>query len=49
MADPIEQEIQKEIADNKILIYGKGTKSAPQCGFTVKRWSSLTNSGTRMS
>ena len=36
MADPIEQEIQKEIADNKILIYGKGTKSAPQCGFTVE-------------
>ena len=36
MADLIEQEIQKEIADNKILIYGKGTKSAPQCGFTVE-------------
>ena len=36
MADPIEQEIEKEITNNKILIYGKGTKAAPQCGFTVE-------------
>jgi len=34
MADPIEQEIQKEISEHKILIYGKGTKSMPMCGFT---------------
>ena len=36
MADPIQEEIQREIQDNKILIYGKGTKAAPQCGFTVE-------------
>ena len=36
MADPIEEEIQREVQDNKILIYGKGTRSAPQCGFTVE-------------
>ncbi|UCE63708.1 MAG: glutaredoxin [Nitrospirota bacterium] len=36
MADLIEQEIKSEIENNKILIYGKGTKSAPQCGFTVE-------------
>ena len=36
MADPIQDEIQKEIQENKILIYGKGTKAAPQCGFTVE-------------
>ena len=36
MGDPIQEEIQKEIKENKILIYGKGTKSAPQCGFTVE-------------
>ena len=36
MADPIEEEIQKEIKDHKILIYGKGTKTAPQCGFTME-------------
>ncbi len=34
MANAVEDEIKKEIADNKILIYGKGTKSMPMCGFT---------------
>jgi monothiol glutaredoxin len=34
MADPIEDEIQQEIKANKILIYGKGTKAMPMCGFT---------------
>jgi len=36
MADPMEEEIQREIKEHKILIYGKGTKAAPQCGFTVE-------------
>jgi monothiol glutaredoxin len=34
MADPIEEEIQQEIKKHKILIYGKGTKALPMCGFT---------------
>jgi monothiol glutaredoxin len=34
MASPIEDEIQQEIKANKILIYGKGTKTMPMCGFT---------------
>ncbi len=34
MADQIETEIQKEISAHKILIYGKGTKAMPMCGFT---------------
>ncbi|MBI3358409.1 MAG: glutaredoxin [Nitrospirae bacterium] len=34
MADPIEEEIKKEISDDKIVIYGKGTKERPMCGFT---------------
>jgi monothiol glutaredoxin len=34
MADPIEAEIAQEIKSHKILIYGKGTKSMPMCGFT---------------
>src|SRR6266540_7561826 len=34
MADPIIDEIQREIKTHKILIYGKGTKAAPMCGFT---------------
>ena len=32
----IDDEIKEEIANNKILIYGKGTKAAPQCGFTAE-------------
>ena len=32
----IDDEIKEEIANNKILIYGKGTKSDPQCGFTAE-------------
>ncbi len=36
MAHPIEEEIQQELQQHKILIYGKGTKTAPQCGFTVE-------------
>jgi len=31
-----DDEIKEEIAQNKVLIYGKGTKTAPQCGFTVE-------------
>ena len=30
----IEDEIKSEIAEHKIIIDGKGTKAAPQCGFT---------------
>ena len=32
----IDDEIKEEVAQNKVLIYGKGTKTAPQCGFTVE-------------
>jgi monothiol glutaredoxin len=36
MSNPIEDVVQKEIEENKILIYGKGTKNAPKCGFTME-------------
>ena len=32
----IEDQIKEEISANKILIYGKGTKAAPKCGFTAE-------------
>ncbi|HEY5648496.1 MAG TPA: glutaredoxin domain-containing protein [Nitrospiria bacterium] len=32
----IETEIKQEIAENTILIYGKGTREEPRCGFTVE-------------
>lgn len=34
MKSVIEEEIEKEISENKIVIYGKGTKAMPMCGFT---------------
>lgn len=34
--DAIRQEIEREVADNKILVYGKGTKDMPRCGFTLE-------------
>jgi monothiol glutaredoxin len=37
MSDPVntlEETIKKETRENTILIYGKGTKEAPRCGFT---------------
>lgn len=36
MSDTIRQDIDKEIAENKILVYGKGTKTMPRCGFTLE-------------
>src|SRR5450631_306882 len=36
MSNAIREQIDKEIADNKVLVYGKGTKDAPRCGFTLE-------------
>jgi monothiol glutaredoxin len=30
------EEIAGELAANRILVYGKGTKNAPRCGFTLE-------------
>ncbi len=35
-AETIQQEITNEIAENTILVYGKGTKDMPRCGFTLE-------------
>ncbi len=34
--DEIRQQIDREIAGNTILVYGKGTKDMPRCGFTAE-------------
>lgn len=34
--DSLQTEIDSEIAANKILVYGKGTKTMPRCGFTLE-------------
>ena len=36
MGKSIEEEVNEEIKKHKILVYGKGTKAAPMCGFTVE-------------
>jgi monothiol glutaredoxin len=35
-AEEIRQEIDREVASNPILVYGKGTKDMPRCGFTLE-------------
>jgi monothiol glutaredoxin len=36
VSDTIRQDIDNEITANKILVYGKGTKTMPRCGFTLE-------------
>lgn len=36
MSEEIRTEIEREIGAHKILVYGKGTKDAPRCGFTLE-------------
>ena len=36
MSEQLQAEIQREIGENTILIYGKGTKTMPRCGFTLE-------------
>jgi len=36
MSNELKDEIAREIAANPILVYGKGTKTAPRCGFTLE-------------
>jgi len=36
MSDELKREIEQEIKTHKVLVYGKGTKDAPRCGFTME-------------
>jgi monothiol glutaredoxin len=36
MNDALRTEIEREIGANKVLVYGKGTKDMPRCGFTLE-------------
>ena len=36
MSDTLRSEIEREVAENTILVYGKGTKEMPRCGFTYE-------------
>lgn len=41
----IEQLIRNQIADNKVILYMKGTPQFPQCGFSAKAVEVLTQIG----
>ena len=36
MTNDVKAQIEEEIKVHKILVYGKGTKQAPRCGFTLE-------------
>ena len=36
MSESIEETIRSQIADNRILLYMKGSPQAPQCGFSAQ-------------
>lgn len=36
MPEDLKEEIAREIASTRIVVYGKGTKMAPRCGFTLE-------------
>src|SRR5579862_4247166 len=36
MPEDLKEEIAREIAGAPIVIFGKGTKTAPRCGFTLE-------------
>lgn len=36
MSQILREEIAREVGAHKILVYGKGTKEAPRCGFTLE-------------
>ena len=36
MTRNVRDEIEKEIAENKVLLYVKGTREAPRCGFSAR-------------
>lgn len=35
MTNPVFEQIQKDISENDIVLYMKGTKQIPQCGFSA--------------
>lgn len=35
MSEPIHEAIAAQVRDNKVLIYMKGTRDIPQCGFSA--------------
>jgi monothiol glutaredoxin len=45
MTSPTVELIQKQIAENPVIIYMKGTPDAPECGFSAAAVKSLKSTG----
>ena len=47
MTNPAIETIKKDIADNDVVLFMKGTPMMPQCGFSAAVVQVLTNSGVK--
>lgn len=47
-APTTEEIIKRQLADNPIIIYMKGTPDNPECGFSAKAISALKSTGTEL-
>ncbi len=47
MTNPVHDQIAKDIAENDVLLYMKGTPVFPQCGFSAAVVGVLTNLGVK--
>jgi len=45
MEKDLKDSIEREIQAKKIVVYGKGTKDAPRCGFTLETIQFFTEAG----
>jgi monothiol glutaredoxin len=47
MSNPVHDRIAKDVAENDVLLYMKGTPVFPQCGFSAATVQILTNLGVK--
>lgn len=45
MSSPVAELIQKQIAENPVILYMKGTPDAPECGFSAAAIAALKTTG----
>lgn len=45
MSSPVVATIEKQIAENPVLLYMKGTPEAPECGFSAAAVAALNSTG----
>ncbi|MCY0965327.1 Grx4 family monothiol glutaredoxin [Parathalassolituus penaei] len=45
MSSPVIEQIQKQIAENPVILYMKGVPDAPECGFSAAAVAALKSTG----